>query len=315
MRRAWNSYVIASWLSIVALGVAVSLSSANAAVADEQQDTFTTPQQAVDALVAANRSASTAELLKILGPESENLINSGDPVADKAGRERFLAAYDTSHRLESQGADKAVLMVGRENWPLPIPLVRQGATWSFDTKTGEKEILDRRIGRNELNVIEVCRAYVGAQREYAARDRMGSGRLEYAQHLLSSPDKHDGLYWPTTNPEPESPFGPLLAKARKAGYFSTSGGDESKPYRGYYYKILTRQGPNAAGGARDYVVDGHMTGGFALVAFPAKYADSGIMTFIVNQTGIVYQKDLGSETGSLAANMMQFDPDATWKTP
>jgi hypothetical protein len=317
MKAGWKSIGAGSWLGIAVLSVVTALSSASAfaLAAEAQQETFPAPEQAVDALIAANRSASTAELLKILGPESEKLISSGDPVADKAGRDRFTAAYDASHRVESQGADKAVLVVGKEGWPLPIPLVRQGSVWRFDTKTGEREILARRIGRNELNVIEVCRTYVEAQREYAIKDRVGTGHLEYAQHLLSTSGKHDGLYWPTNTGEEESPFGPLIARARAEGYFNKALHDESRPYHGYYYKILKRQGPNAPGGAKDYIVDSHMSGGFAMLAFPARYGDSGVMTFLVNQNGIVYQKDLGPDTATIANNMTQFDPDATWKIP
>jgi hypothetical protein len=314
-RTGWNRLKAVWRFGIAALCIAATLSTAGAGAfaAEAQQETFSAPGQAIDALVAANRSGSKAELLKILGPESEKLISSGDPVADKIGRDRFVAAYDASHKLESRGADKTILIVGKEDWPFPIPLVRLAGVWSFDTKAGEKEILDRRIGRNELKVIEVCRAYVEAQREYASKDRLGSGHLEYSQHLLSNPGKRDGLYWPTGAGEEESPFGPLIAKARAVGYFAKD--NESAPFYGYYYKILTRQGPNAPGGAKDYVVDGHMTGGFAMLAFPARYADSGIMTFTVNQDGIVYQKDLGPETASIAKSVTQFDPDATWKIP
>lgn len=312
MRSGWNRLATTSWFSIAVLSVVATLSSPSALAAEAQQETFAAPEQAVDALVAANRSGSTPELLKILGPESEKLISSGDPIADKAGKDRFIAAYDASHKFESQGADKVVLIVGKQDWPFPIPLLRQGSVWRFDTKTGEREILDRRIGRNELNVIEVCRAYVEAEREYAAKDRLGSGHLEYARHFLSTPGKHDGLYWPTGAGQEQSPLGPLIAKARTAGYIAKE--NESRPYYGYYYRTLERQGPNAPGGARNYVVNGHMTGGFAMVAFPARYGDSGVMTFVVNQNGIVYQTDLGPETDSIAGSMTQFDPDATWKT-
>ncbi len=317
IRQGWKGPGATLWLSLAASSLAAILSSARAPAfaAGARQETFSAPQQAVDALIGANRSGSTAQLLKILGPEAEKLISSGDPVADKAGRDRFVAAYDASHKLERRGADRVVLIVGKEDWPLPIPLFRQGSVWRFDTKAGEKEILDRRIGRNELKVIEVCRAYVEAQREYAAKDRLGSGHREYAQHLLSTSGKHDGLYWPVSTGEEDSPFGPLIAQARAEGYFNKAMRDESKPYHGYYYKILKRQGPDAPGGAKDYVVDGHMTGGFAMVAFPARYADSGVMTFIVNQNGIVYQKDLGPETATIAGDTTQFDPDATWTIP
>lgn len=303
------------WRLTLALGIGALLSTSAAGVfaARIQQEAFSAPEQAVDILIAANRSGNADQLMKVLGPDSEKLIRSGDPVADTAGRNRFVAAYDASHKLEPRGTDEAVLIVGKEDWPFPIPLQRKNALWSFDTKAGEKEILERRVGRNELKVIEVCRAYVEAQRDYAAKDRSGSGHLEYAQHLLSTSGKRDGLYWPTSAGEEQSPLGPLIAKARAVGYFAKD--NESAPFYGYYYKILNSQGASAPGGAKDYVVDGHMTRGFGMLAFPARYADSGIMTFIVNQDGIVYQKDLGPETASVASSTMRFDPDSTWKTP
>jgi len=314
MRTGWNARRPSWVLGIAALSVAVTLSTVetSAYAASAHEKTFSAPELAVDALIAANRSGDTAEIRKILGPESEKLISSGDPVADKAGREQFVAAYDASHQLE-KGAKKAVLIVGKEDWPFPIPLIRKGTVWRFDTRAGETEILDRRIGRNELKVIEVCRAYVEAQREYAAEHRLDGGRLEYAQHLLSTAGKHDGLYWPAGPGEKQSPLGPLIANAHAAGYFAKD--DEPTPFYGYYYKILTVQGPNAPGGAKDYVVDGQMTGGFGMLAFPARYGNSGVMTFIVNQNGIVYQKALGTETASIARSITQFNPDATWGIP
>jgi len=229
VRTSWNGLKAAWCLGIAALSFVATVSTAEvlAFAAGAGQETFSAPEQAVDALIAANRSGSMPELLKIFGPESEKLISSGDPVADKAGRDRFVAAYHASHQLESQGANKVILVVGKENWPLPIPLVRQAGVWRFDIKAGEREILDRRIGRNERKVIEVCRAYVEAQREYAAKDRLGSGHLEYAQHLLSTPDKHGGLYWPTGAGGEQSPLGPLIAKAHAAGYFAKD--NESRP--------------------------------------------------------------------------------------
>ncbi len=305
------------WYLAVAASVAVTLTFAKAGTfaAATRQETFALPERATDALIAAARTGDRAALLKVLGTDAEKLISSGDPVADRRARSLFLAAYDAAHALQSRGADEVILIVGKESWPLPIPLVRQGAVWRFDTAAGEKEILDRRVGRNELNVIEVCRTYVEAQREYAAEDRTGSGHLEYAQHLVSAPGKRDGLYWPASAGTPESPFGPLIARARAEGYFKQSMRDGARPYHGYYYKILKRQGPHAPGGARNYVVAGHLTGGFAMLAFPASYGDSGIMTFMVNQDGIVYQKDLGPRTTSLARNITEFDPDRSWKIP
>jgi len=279
--------------------------------ADVKQKTFSTAQEAVDALIAANRSSSKSELLKILGPDADKLINSGDPVADTEGREKFIAAYDAAHKLEDQGSDKKTLVVGNNEWPLPIPLVRQNDKWRFDTEAGEQEILDRRIGRNELNVIEVCRAYVEAQREYADEHSLGDGKHEYAQRFLSHDGKHDGLYWPTNAGEQESPLGPLIAFAQAGG----TSNEADQPYHGYYYKILTAQSENARGGAIDYISGDHMTEGFALLAYPAKYGDSGIMSFIVNQNGIVHEKDMGSDTANISAQIKQYNPDDSWEIP
>jgi hypothetical protein len=206
-------------------------------------------------------------------------------------------------------------VVGSEDWAWPIPIVRQGDRWHFDTAAGLQRIIDRRVGRDELNVIEVCRAYVSAQREYASMERLANGTQEFAQHFGSSPGKHDGLYWAATAGSPQSPLGPLVAAARQEGYTVDGGAEVRTPYHGYYYRILTRQGSHASGGARDYIVGGHMTGGFALLAYPAKWGDSGIMSFLVNQSGVVFEKNLGPETARLAQQITQFDPDLSWKTP
>ena len=221
-------------------------------------------------------------------------------------------SYDDAHAVRSDGADKAVIILGRDEWPYPIPLVERGGRWRFDAKAGAETIIERRIGRNELNAIEVCRAFVGAQREYAARDLLGGGMHAYAQKVESAQGKRDGLYWPAPQGAEESPLGPLIAVAEALG-FGAEGGVGREPFHGYYYRILTRQGKNAPGGAQDYVVNGHMTGGFALVAFPARYGDSGVMTFIVNQSGIVFEKNLGRYTAEIARRMTEYDPDPTWK--
>ena len=290
------------------------LGTATAWAAAEPPETFASPEQAVDSLVAATRNTRLKELRQILGAEGRALIWSGDRVADRLGRDTFIAAYDRGHRLQLNGANEAVLIVGSEQWPFPIPLVKNGSGWHFDTASGVQEILNRRIGRNELSVIDVCRAFVIAQREYAARDPMGTGLGEFAQKFLSTPGARDGLYWPTRADEPESPLGPLVARARAEGY-QRQPPPRPTPYHGYYYRILTRQGANAPGGARDYIIDGHMRGGFALLAFPAKFGNSGVMTFLVNQTGIVYQKNLGPDTPTIATQITTFDPDDTWTTP
>ena len=276
------------------------------------QEAFASPEAAVVALIMAIRDDQTEDIVKILGPDSRNLVYSGDEVADDEARDRFAAAYVKAHKIQQDGHDKAVLILGTKGWPFPIPLVKQGKAWRFDTQAGEEEILDRRIGRNELNAIQVSRAVVDAQRDYAARVHASNGIVEYAQHFISSLGKHDGLYWPTKPDQVQSPIGPLLANARAGGYGEKNQPGKREPYHGYYYRIIKKQGKDAPGGAFDYLVNGHMIGGFALVAFPAKYGVSGIMTFIVNQDGIVYQKNLGPDTATIAHRMAVFNPDKTW---
>jgi len=282
------------------------------ALAEEavEQKSFTTPHQAVEALIATLQGKDDAELFVIFGPDSGDLIFSGDEVADANGRERFLQAYKEKNRLEQETDGHAVLFVGSNDYPLPIPIVRQGEVWLFDTLAGKEEILNRRIGRNELHTIEVMKAYTAAQREYACLERDGGGS-EFAQKLTSSEGKKDGLYWDEETGEDESPFGPLIAQATEQGYAGGLDSDPPEAFYGYYFKILTKQGDHATGGAFDYVVDGKMILGFGLVAYPAKYGASGIMTFIVNQEGVVYEKDFGANT-AVAAAMTTFDPDSTW---
>jgi len=280
-----------------------------------RQAAFPTPDQAVDALIAANRASDTAAMVRILGAGGSKLVRSGDPQADKAGRERFVAAYDEAHHIELSDDRGATLIVGNEKWPFPIPLVHGASGWRYDTLAAEREILDRRIGRNELSVISVCREYVQAQREYAALSAAGGGKATYALRFASHPNEHDGLYWEPRNGEPASPFGPLVAQAQATGYEHEPPIGNLTPYHGYYYRILTRQGPHAPGGARSYVSDGLMTGGYALLAYPAVYGDSGIMTFIVSHDGIVYEKNLGPHTSSAVAGIGQYDPDLSWHAP
>jgi len=286
-----------------------------AVLADTGQQTFATPQLAAVALATAMRSENAQkELLRIFGSQGEKLVSSGDAIADKRARDRFTNAFNKANTIVMESPDKAVLTIGNRAWPFPIPVVRDGEAWRFDTDAGADEILDRRIGRNELGAIEVCRAHVDAQREYAAKDRNGDGVLEYASRFRSSPGQHDGLYWPAGPGEDESPMGPLMASAQAEGYFTQQlPGHKREPYHGYFYRILTRQGNDAPGGASDYIVRGHMIGGFALLAFPAKYGVSGIMTFVVNQDGVVYQKDLGADTETTARRMTEFNPDKSWK--
>lgn len=304
-----------SRLAMLLTGFAMATAAAVAAMPASTQSRFSSPQQAVDALVSATRRDQTAELTRILGPASASLISSGDPVADRDARQRFVAAYEQQHRIELRGSDEAELVVGPESWPMPIPLVHTASGWQFDTAAGRQEILDRRIGRNELAIIQVCRAYVQAQREYAALAARSGAGTEYAQHFMSRGSAHDGLYWPTQRGEPQSPLGPLVAQARAAGYTPGTAHGKPHPYYGYYFRILTAQGPHAPGGARSYLVNGRMTGGFALLAYPAQYGDSGVMTFIVSQDGIVFQKNLGPETSTAATRIAGYDPDSSWSPP
>jgi hypothetical protein len=275
-----------------------------------KQRRFGTPEEATAALVEALRAGDRKALMTIFGDEGKRIVSSGDEVSDRRSFERFVKAYDEKHAFEA-GGGKVVLVVGGDDFPFPIPIVPDGPSWRFDTAAGEEEIINRRIGQNELNTIQVCLAYVDAQREYYARDPDGNRLLEYAQKFASSPGKQDGLYWQTKAGESPSPLGALVARARGEGYTRRSPGPTS--YWGYYYRILTTQGEDAPGGAYDYVAKGHMIGGFGLVAFPAQYGVSGVTTFIVNHDGVVYEKDLGPNTATIARGMKQFNPDRTWK--
>ncbi len=291
----------------LSVALAIMLALQCATFAAPAQKTFASLDEAVNALVAALRAADRKALVEILGPQGNPLVWSGDDVADRAAFQRFTAEYDRAHRLDG-GGGKVVLYVGDDDFPFPIPLVPDGPRWLWDTDAGDDELLNRRIGENELATIQVCLAYVDAQREYYSR---GQGLLEYAQRLDSTKGKHDGLYWETRPGELDSPLGPLVARARAAGYPLPPPRGPA-PYHGYFYRILLAQGPDAPGGAYDFVVRGHMIGGFALVAYPASYGASGIMTFIVNQDGVVYQKDLGPKTAQAANAMKTYNPDRTW---
>ena len=278
-----------------------------------KQKSFQAPEEAAKALFEALRAGDMKELLAIFGPAGKEVISSGDEVADKAGRERFVKAYEAMNKLEKETDKKVTLLIGKNEWPFPIPIVKKGETWAFDTLAGKEEMLNRRIGKNELHAVKVCLAYVDAQREYALKDRDGDGLLDYAQKFGSTKGKKDGLYWEAKEGEEQSPLGPLAARAVKEGYTGRKPGDNPVPYHGYFYKILKAQSKNAPGGAYDYLVKGRMIGGFALVAYPAEYGNSGVMTFIVNHDGVVYEKDLGRETTKIAGTMTKYDPDKTWK--
>ena len=274
------------------------------------QQTFKTPEEAATALVNAAKSGDSKSIVTVLGPDGEDIVSSGDEVADAATRAKFIAAYDAKHTIAMEGDSKAVMVVGPDDFPLPIPLVRKDGLWRFDTAAGREEILFRRIGENELDAIQSALAYVDAQDEYAEKDRTGAGVNTYAQRIISQPGKKDGLYWPTSQGEPPSPLGELVAEATKQGYRVGAG---RTPFHGYYFKILTKQGAAAAGGELEYIVNGKMIGGFALVAYPAEYRNSGVMTFIVNHAGTVFQKDLGPNTAQVAERMTAFNPDKTWQ--
>lgn len=280
---------------------------ASAAIA---QQAFKTPDDAASALVNAAKAGDMKALVTVLGPDGEDVVSSGDEVADTATREKFVAAYDAKHRIAMEGDNKAILVVGQDDFPLPIPIVRKDGMWRFDTAEGLDEILFRRIGENELDAIQAALAYVDAQNEYADKDRTGAGVNTYAQRIISQPGKKDGLYWPTSQGDEPSPLGELVAQATAQGY--RVGGGRT-PFHGYYFKILTKQGPAAPGGELDYVVGGKMIGGFGLVAYPAEYRNSGVMTFIINHAGTVFQKDLGPNTSKLAERMTSFNPDKTWQ--
>ncbi len=281
--------------------------------AEAQQKTFKSPEEAVKGLMDAVKSNNTKELMAIFGPAGKEIISSGDEVADKAGREHFIKDYEEKSSLEKETDKKLILVVGNREWPLPIPIVKKGETWVFDTKAGKEELLNRRIGRNELNTIQTCLAMVDAEKEYAMKDRDNDKVREYAQKFMSTPGKKDGLYWEAKEGEGQSPLGSLAARAVQEGYKSRKSGDKPAPYHGYFYRILKAQGKNAPGGAYEYVVNGKMIGGFALIAYPAEYGASGVMTFVVNHDGVVYEKDLGKETVKIASAMTKYDPDKTWK--
>jgi hypothetical protein len=297
-------------LALAMLVAAAAVPRAGAAAAAQKH--FATPEEAVQALVAAAKADDSKALLAVLGPDATRVVSSGDTVADREGRERFVQSYEEKHSIAQSDEAHAVLQTGKDDWPMPIPLVKDAAGWRFDTKAGEREILDRRIGRNELATIQACLAYVDAQREYYERDPDKSGLLHYAQRIVSAKGQRDGLYFETKDGEPESPLGSLFASAKAAGYLKGQPGKPA-PYHGYYYRVLKAQGPHASGGAYDYLARGKLMGGFALVVYLATWGSSGVMTFVVNHDGVVFEKDLGPKSAALAQAMTKFDPDETWK--
>jgi hypothetical protein len=294
----------------IAIG-SLLLVAADRSVAGEQK-TFATPTEAVNALVKAAEEGNQDEMLTILGDEGKELVYSGDAVQDEAGRQGFVKAYKAKHTLIEQDSKTRILQVGLKDWPMPIPIVNEGGKWRFDTAAGKQELLFRRIGHNELGAIAACRGFIAAQKDYAAAPHDGLLAGLFARKLMSDPGKQNGLYWETAEEDTPSPAGLLLAVAGGQGYETPTGG-KRQPYHGYYYRILTAQGSAAKGGAKSYLVDGQLSGGVALVAYPAEYRNNGVMTFIINQNGVVYQKDLGEKTSEIAGTMTEYNPDKSWK--
>jgi len=288
-----------------------SLGGANAGTALKQKG-FATPEEAIKAVAAATASNDEKELLSIFGKDGKELISSGDPVRDQQRRDAFMADYNRKNRLAQEGP-RMVLNVGEQDWPFPVPLVKKGDQWFFDTKAGREEILNRRIGENELSTVQTLLAIVDAQREYAMKDHDGDGIREYAQEFGSDPGRKNGLYWPAQPGDEMSPLGQLVADARAEGYRKSGSKQDPIPYHGYYFRMLAKQGKHAAGGAFDYLVKDNLIGGFAVAAYPAAYGSSGVMTFMVSHDGVVYEKNLGKNTAKAAKAMISFDPDRSWK--
>ena len=306
------SFRLQSGVLGLAASLAMGICTQSLQAVGEQQ--FDSPEAAVTALTAAAKTSDTNAVRAIFGPEGHALI-SPDVVQASEGFALFVKRITEKTELVRESDSKELLEIGSDHWPFPMPLVKQDGKWYFDVAAGKDEILNRRIGGDELGAIAVCHSYVDAQREYASKDRVGDGVLEYAQYLLSTPGKFDGLYWPAKNPADEvSPLGPLIAQARQEGYHRRTGllTEDQSPYHGYYFQILVRQGKHAPGGKYNYVINGHMIGGFALVAWPAECGNTGIMTFMVNQQGKIYQKNLGPKTSKLARKITTYDPDETW---
>jgi len=308
MRNETNMRFISRTIGLImVLGIAFGCAKKES---QQTQKTFKSPEDAVVALVDALKASDAAQLSQILGPDSAKILSSGDDVADKQAREVFLTAYAEKAELSTEG-DHTILSIGAEEWPVPIPLVKDGSNWRFDTAAGLQEVLFRRIGNNELTTMQLCKAYVNAQKEYASKGHDGKAKGIYAQKFASSAGKHDGLFWKSDDPNDESPLGDLAAQAAGDGYAKS--GDKPIPFYGYYFHILTGRGASAPGGALDFLTNGEMRKGFAMIAYPAEYKNSGVMTFIVDDKGETYQKDLGTETAKVAAGITVFDPDSSWE--
>ncbi len=301
--RAWLSRSIVATLAFVAPALAQ----------DPGVKTYPTYRAAAAAFVAAEKAKDDAALKEILGPEAQGLLSSGDATADENSRVSFLKHYEEAHAFVRETPDKVTVTVGPTAWPLPFPIVRANGVWHFDAIEGAKELVYRRIGRNELDAIKVCQALYVAQKTYKATGHDGNPAGLYAQRFRSTPGTEDGLYWEAKDGEAISPAGSLVAEATNEGYDSARQSGKPTPFHGYYYRMLKSQGPHATGGAKEYVVDGKMSGGFAFVVYPAEYGASGVMTFLVGAHGTVYQKDLGQGTEEAAKAMTTYDPDSTWK--
>jgi len=302
------TWAVIGFICVLALSATLGASFVHAQAGPQ---TFATADAAADALVAAARADDPAAMLAVLGADAGPLVSSGDAVADSTGRQQFIDQYDTAHNLAADGADKFMLEVGEDEWPMPIPIVKVGDKWSFDIDAGIDELVYRRIGRNELGAIETCRGIVDAQLEYASHEHDGLPTGIYAQKLVSDAGKQNGLYWKPQPDERASPIGPFIAEAAAEGYRAGSTA-KPRPYHGYVYRLLTAQGPAAVGGARSYLDKGKLSGGFAVLAYPVDYESSGVKTFIINQDGVLYQKDLGADTEKVAAAINTFNPDKTW---
>jgi DUF2950 family protein len=315
MKKIRSIYTQPLRLSAVLFFVLIGLLASRdlAAQAMGGQKTFSSPAEAVNGLTEAARSGDPADLVPIIGQGAADTISSGDLGEAKQVLADFVKAYSEKHSLSIEAQGVEVLEVGHGDWPFPFPIVRDGKVWYFDIERGKEEILDRRVGRNELGAIAVCEGYVESQIEYASKAHDGNSAGIYAQQFHSDPGKHNGLYWISSEGEPTSPMGLLVAGAAEEESSNQSAGSPA-PYHGYFYKILTAQGPDAAGGPKTYILDGKLTGGFALIAYPAQYRSSGVMTFIVSRDGVVYQKDLGENTADVAHKTGAYDPDDSWHT-
>jgi hypothetical protein len=310
MRRTKTNFDSSCWTGIAKLAtVAIFLMGLlpHSLAQQAGQKTFASAEEASNALVTAAQGSDEKAMLDILGPDGRQIVSSGDEAEDGQSRANFVQSYRDMHRLVKEPDGTTVLYIGAENWPTPIPLVSNKNAWYFDTEAGKKEILYRRIGQNEISAIRVCQELVAAQKEYYS-----AAPNEYAQKIFSDGDQHNGLYWKAADGQPMSPVGPLVALAAAKDSVPSQQGAPT-PYRGYYYRLLTRQGKDSPGGEKSYVVDGKMTGGFAFVAYPAEYRSSGVMTFIVNQDGEVHEKDLGKKTEDLATALVEYNPNSGWR--